>query len=201
MKTLHKNNFYCWSLFDQDRNIDFHSYVWVSEVGVVVFDPLPMTKHDKNHLASLGELAHIFISNSDHVRNAEQLAAETGAVIWGPEAEKENFEIECTKWLGDSDSIIPGIKSYSLNGSKTKGELAFLVEGDTLITGDLIRAHSGGKLCILPDAKLQNKGAAIESVKALASISALEAVLTGDGWPVFRNASLVMSELAATLNQ
>ena len=33
MKLLHKNNLYCWSQFDADRNIDFHSYLWVRDKG------------------------------------------------------------------------------------------------------------------------------------------------------------------------
>ena len=41
----------------------------------------------------------ISISNSDHIREAESLANLTNAEIWGPEGEKDNFPITCTKWL------------------------------------------------------------------------------------------------------
>ena len=70
---------------------------------------------------------------------------------------------------------------------------------DAQVTGDLVRAHSGGKLCILPDSKLQDLDAAIDSVKKLADIEGIEAILTGDGWPIFRDGKAVMSELVATL--
>lgn len=199
MKTLHKNNFYCWSVFDEDRNIDFHSYVWVTGQGNIVFDPLPLTEHDKRHLLSLGKVSHILISNSDHVRNAQALADETGAQIWGPEAEKDSFPIKCSRWLSAGDNLLSGLDVYSLAGSKTDGELAFLLEGDTLITGDLVRAHAGGKLCMLPDPKLQDKSKAVASVKMLASINGVKAVLVGDGWPVFREGGLILDELAASL--
>ena len=106
MKSLHKNNLYCWSRFDLARNIDFNSYLWVRDNGNIVFDPLALTEHDKNHLDTLGKVSHIIISNSAHVRNAKQLAAETGALVWGPEAEKENFPIECSKWLGERKGLI-----------------------------------------------------------------------------------------------
>lgn len=199
MKTLHKSNFYCWSAFDKDRNIDFHSYVWVTEQGSIVFDPLPLTEHDKQHLLSLGKVSHILISNSDHVRNAQALADETGAQIWGPEAEKDSFPIECSHWLSAGKNLLPGLDVYSLDGSKTDGELAFVLEGDTLITGDLVRAHAGGKLCMLPDPKLQDKTKALASVKMLASINGIKAVLVGDGWPVFREGERVLAELSASL--
>lgn len=199
MKTLHKSNFYCWSDFDKDRNIDFHSYVWVTEQGSIVFDPLPLSEHDKQHLLSLGKISHILISNSDHVRNAQALADETGAQIWGPDAEKSSFPLVCSRWLTAGENILPGLDVYSLDGSKTDGELAFVLEGDTLITGDLVRAHAGGKLCMLPDPKLQDKSKAVASVKMLASINGITAVLVGDGWPVFREGERVLTELSASL--
>ncbi len=111
MKVLHKNNFYCWSQFNEDRNIDFHSYLWVRD----------------------------------------------------------------------------------------EGNVAFVVEGDTLITGDLIRAHAGGTLCLLPEAKLQDLNDAIASVKKMASIGGIKVILPGDGWPVFRDGESVLSELVTSL--
>ena len=201
MKSLHKSNLYCWSQFDEARNIDFHSYLWTRKGGNVVFDPLPLSNHDKDHLRSLGKVSHIFISNSDHVRNAKDMADETGAEIWGPEAEKENFPIACARWLGASKDLIEGLDVYCLTGSKTDGELAFVIEGETLITGDLIRAHSGGKLCLLPEGKLRDLDKAVNSVRKLADIKGIKAILPGDGWPVFRDGDTVMSELVASLGK
>ncbi len=199
MKSLHKNNLFCWSQFDEDRNIDFHSYLWVRNQGNIVFDPLPLTNHDKNHLNSLGNVSHIIISNSDHIRKAEELAGVTGAQIWGPAAEKESFPIKCSKWLGESKGLLEGLDVYCLSGSKTDGELAFVIEGETLITGDLIRAHSGGELCMLPEGKLQDLDKAIDSVKKIAGIQGIKAILPGDGWPVFRGGEQVLSELVVSI--
>lgn len=201
MKALHKKNLYCWSQFDEDRNIDFHSYLWVREGGNVVFDPLPLTSHDKQHLKTLGQVSHIVISNSDHVRDAKQLAEETGAEIWGPAGERDGFPIECSQWLDESKGLLDGLDVYCLVGSKTAGELAFVVEGETLITGDLIRAHSGGKLCILPEGKLKDVEQAVNAVKKLAAVVGLDAILPGDGWPIFRDGGAVLSELVASLDK
>jgi hypothetical protein len=199
MKLLHKNNLYCWSQFDADRNIDFHSYLWVRSEGNVVFDPLPLSVHDENHLHSLGVVSHIVISNSDHIRDSEKLAKLTGAKICGPAGEKDSFPIQCSQWLAETKGFVEGLDVYSLSGSKTEGELAFIVEGETLITGDLIRAHSGGKLCILPEAKLQDSNMAKQSVRRIASIPGIKTVLPGDGWPVFCNGQQVLSELLASI--
>jgi len=200
MKILHKNNLYCWSQFDEERNIDFNSYLWVRDQGNIVFDPLPLTEHDKKHLNTLGGVSLIIISNSDHVRDAVILARETGAEIWGPEAEKESFSIECVKWIGENSGLVEGLDVYCMLGSKTVGELAFVIEGETLITGDLIRAHSGGRLCMLPDQKLKNRADAVASVKKLAAVKGVNAVLPGDGWPVFRDGQKVMFELVESFS-
>lgn len=201
MKSLHKANLFCWSQFDADRNIDFHSYAWIRDEGNIVFDPLPLTKHDSDHLQSLGGVSTIIISNSDHIREAESLARSTGAEIFGPAAEKSTFAIKCAQWLDEEMGFTGGLDVYRFSGSKTEGELAFVVEGDTLITGDLIRAHVGGELCMLPEAKLQNVDAARESVKRIAAIPGIVAVLPGDGWPVFRDGEAVLAELAASIDK
>lgn len=199
MKLLHKSNLFCWSQFDEDRNIDFHSYVWVRPEGYIVFDPLALTKHDGDHLQALGGVSTIIISNSDHVRDAQNLAKATGAEIWGPAGEKETFPVACARWLHETMGLFDGLDVYGLSGSKTDGELAFVVEGDTLITGDLVRAHAGGALCMLPDAKLQDHDAARQSVKRVSTIRGIVAILPGDGWPVFRHGGEVLAELVSSI--
>jgi hypothetical protein len=195
MKALHQPAFWGWSVFNPERNLDFHSVLWVRPEGNCAFDPLPLTEHDFAHLQSLGPLSHIFISNSDHMRAGELLAEQTGARLWGPLAEKAT--LNCQGWLDEGDEPLPGLQVFALAGSKTPGELAFLIEGQTLITGDLIRSHRAGQLCLLPDAKLSDKAAAQASVSRLADCLQLQAVLTGDGWPVFRDGLLVLKQMIA----
>ncbi len=200
MKRLHRPNLFSWSVFNEDRNIDFHSAVCVRPEGNVVIDPLPQSDHDEAHLRELGGVAWIVITNSDHVRDSIRLAENTGAQIMGPSQEANNFPVECTRWLTDGDEVVPGMLALELEGSKTPGELALLVEGSTLITGDLIRAHEGGALCLLPEAKLSDKRKAIASLRRLTLLSELEALLPGDGWPVFRDAKFLLQELLRNLD-
>ena len=86
----------------------------------------------------------MLITNSDHVRDSQNLVESTGAQCWGPVAEKGSFPVSCDEWLGEGDQPLPGLRVFAMEGSKTPGELAFLLENTTLITGDLIRAHEGG---------------------------------------------------------
>lgn len=148
---------------------------------------------------SLGSIAWIVITNSDHVRAAPEIVQLTGARLAGPGAEKDTFPIRCDRWLSDGEELISGLKVLEMKGSKTPGELALLLEETTLITGDLVRAHQAGSLMILPDAKLQNRAEAVASVRRLAQISSINTVLVGDGWSVFRDGSQLLKELAAIL--
>lgn len=195
MKRLHRPDLWGWSQFDEDRNIDFNGLLWVRDGGNVAVDPMPQSDHDRAHLDALGSVSTIVITNSDHVRDAAGLAKHTGARLLGPAAERDSFPVACDGWLGEGDEVVPGLTAFALDGSKTPGELALLLDGSTLITGDLIRAHEGGRLCLLPDPKLTDKAAAIASVRRMADLPGIDAVIPGDGWPVFRDGARALAEL------
>jgi len=199
MKLLHRPVFYAWSRFDEARNIDFNSYLVCLPEGNLVVDPLPMSDHDRVHLQQLGGADWVVVTNSDHARAARTLAQAIGAPIAGPAAEKDSFPIDCARWLADGDELLGAVGVLALEGSKTPGELALLVEGHTLITGDLVRAHRGGGLDLLPADKLANPAAAKASLERLVGLDGIEAVLVGDGWPVFRDGQARLRELYATL--
>jgi hypothetical protein len=206
MKALHRPDLFSWSIFDPERNVDFNGIAWIRAAGNILIDPVPLTEHDLEHLKSLGGASWIVITNSDHVRDADAIAQLTGARIAAPQAEQETFPLihdasqeKPIHWLRDGDELVPGLQTIELQGSKTPGELAFLLDGTTLITGDLIRAHQAGSLMILPDAKLLDQEAAIASVQRLAAIPTIEAVLVGDGWSVFRDGRDRLQELITTL--
>lgn len=188
MKSLHRQNLYGWSQFDAPRNMDFNTTLWVRPEGNVVFDPVPISEHDAEHLAELGGVAWILLTTSDHVRATRELAQRFGANVAGPAAERETFPMTCDAWVGDGDAPVRGAQAVALAGSKTPGELTFVLEDHTLVTGDLIRAPRGGQLALLPEAKLQDASAARASVRRLLDRAAFDAVLVGDGWHAFRDA-------------
>ena len=158
-----------------------------------------MNELNENHLDGLGGAAHLIITNSDHVRDSERILLFTGAKCWGPFAEKKQFPFNCDDWLKDGDKPVNNLEVFCMEGSKTPGELAILIDNTTLVTGDIIRAHEGGRLCMLPDEKLQNRELAVNSIKRIAAIKSIEAVITGDGWPIFKNGHDALVELSEKL--
>lgn len=199
MRALHRPDLFSWSAFDAARNVDFNGLCVVRPGGNVLVDPMPLSDHDRAHIEALGGVAWIVVTNSDHTRATDAIRAWSGAKVAGPAAERDRFPIGCDRWLADGDTVAPGLDALALDGSKTPGELALVLDQTTLITGDLVRAHAGGSLMLLPAAKLADPAAAAGSVRRLAALPHITAVLVGDGWPVFRDGGARLSELAAAL--
>jgi hypothetical protein len=196
VKLLHRPDLFTWSKFDEERNVDFNSFFWKRDEGNVAIDPLPLSPHDEKHVRSLGGISLVLLTNSDHVRDTEKVRAMFGAKVAAPVGEKEKFPIRVDRWIEDSDSVVPGLIARVLDGSKTPGELALLLEDTTVITGDLVRAHRAGSLMLLPDAKLTDKTAAVESVNRLLEWETFDTVLVGDGWHFFGGARDELAKLA-----
>jgi len=188
MKRLHRKDLYCWSTFAERLDIDFNSFAWVREGGNVLVDPLPLSEHDRKHLRELGGAAWIVVTNSAHVRGAKEIAAEFGCKIAGPAAEREGFPLPCDRWLKDGDELVPGLRVLEMEGSKTPGELALMLEDTTFIAGDLLRSHRAGELMLLkPEQNLKDRAKALASLRRVLAYERLEALLVGDGWCVFRD--------------
>jgi len=201
MKRLHRRDLYCWSVFNERLDIDFNSFAWVHERGNVLVDPLPLSAHDRQHLKDLGGAAWIVITNSYHVRAAKELADELGARIAGPAAEREGFPIACDRWLREGDEVHPGLRVLELEGSKTPGELALVLEDMTLISGDLLRSHRAGELMLLKQEQgLKDAAKAVASLRKVLSYPRLEALLMGDGWSIFRDGRKQLEEFLNRLD-
>jgi glyoxylase-like metal-dependent hydrolase (beta-lactamase superfamily II) len=140
------------------------------------------------------------ITNSDHVRGAKEIAKAFGSKIAGPAAEKKAFPLPCDRWLAEGDELVPGLVAFELEGSKTPGELALVLDGTTLFAGDLIRAHRAGKLMtLLPEQNLKDPTLARASIARVAKRGGIEAVLVGDGWNIFGDGQKRLEELLASL--
>ncbi|KIG16622.1 hypothetical protein DB30_04241 [Enhygromyxa salina] len=200
MRQLHRKDLWSWSVFDQARNLDFNSLAWIRADGNVLVDPLPISDHDLRHLEELGGAAWIVVTNSDHTRAAAELSLRFGAKLAGPAGERGQLPFACARWLSEGDELVPGLAAIELHGSKTPGELALVLEDTTLITGDLVRGQALGKLNLLPDAKLADRAAALASVRRLAALGQVEAVLVGDGWPIAHGGHALLRALVAELD-
>lgn len=203
MKRLHRKDLYCWARFYEPLDIDFHGFLWARDDGNVAVDPLPLSPHDAEQIGKLGGVRWIVLTNSDHLRGTLELQRWTGARICAPIAEREHFPLPegltVESWLADGDVIAPGLMARALDGSKTPGELALVLDENTLICGDLVRAHRADTLMLLkPEQGLKDRAAAIASIDRVVALHPqLQHVLCGDGWHVFRHGRPLLQALVA----
>lgn len=194
MKRLHREDLYGWSTFHAPLDLDFNSVLWVREGGNVAIDPLPLSEHDLAHVEKLGGVAQIVITNSAHLRGALELQKATGAQLIGPAAERA--ALACDRYVTDGETVVAGLVVRVLDGSKTPGELALVLEDTTLITGDLVRGHRADTLNLLPAEKLSDRTSALGSLRRLLELHPrIEAILVGDGWYLFREGHRRIREL------
>ncbi len=199
MRRLHRPDLFTWSVYDEGQQVDFNGFLWKRAGGNVVVDPVPLGDHDWKQLAELGGAAWVVLTNSSHVRAGREVAARTDAKVLGPTGEREAFPVPCERWLADGDEPVPGLVVREMQGSKTDGELALVLEHTTALFGDLVRAHHAGALMLLRREKLRDPARALQSVRRLRELHPrIEHVLVGDGWCAFRNGGVLLDELLGT---
>jgi len=197
MKQLHRHDLFTWSVYNEPLRLDFNSFLWTRSDGNLLVDPLPITASDLKHLEELGGAAFIIITNSDHVRGAGELAASTGAKVFGPRGEREKFPLPSVDFVKDGDEPLPGLKVRELAGSKTEGELALVLEETTALFGDLVRSGRADALALLPAPKLKDRARALDSLRRMRSLHPhIANVLVGDGYCAFRHGGDLLAELA-----
>jgi glyoxylase-like metal-dependent hydrolase (beta-lactamase superfamily II) len=199
MKELHRPDLFTWCRYDEPLRIDFNGVLWHRAAGNVLIDPPPLAEHDARHLEQLGGAAAIVLTTSDHVRGARELGARTGARLLGPAGERASFPTACARWLSDGDEPFPGLVVRELQGSKTEGELALVLDETTVIFGDAVRAHHAGALMLLRREKLRDPALLTESVRRVRALHPRVAhVLVGDGWSAFNDGGALLDALLAS---
>ena len=200
MKTTILPKIFYWSRFQPDRGIDFNGFLWCREDGNVLIDPEVLDSSELELLREKGGARWILLTNADHWRASSSLAADLGAHIVAPAAERDRLgerAAEVHAWYEDTGSLpgalTPDIEVIGLHGGKSAVEMAFyLPRLRALMFGDVVRSHAAGRLMLLPDAKLDDKATLIEELKALADLE-LDAILLGDGDSFYHHAGEVWS--------
>jgi glyoxylase-like metal-dependent hydrolase (beta-lactamase superfamily II) len=200
MKDTAIDGLHFWSEYQPDRRIDFHGWIWRRAEGNLAFDPLPLDEADVRWLENAGGLRWIVLTNADHVRASESLAARFGAEVLAPQQDRDRFGARAehvTSWFGDDLPLPPALADalsvHWLRGGKSEFEAAFYLRSvRALLFGDAVRSHATGTLRLLPNDKLRDRARLVADVLALRDLP-IEAILLGDGDPILcgaRNAWL-----------
>lgn len=192
-----------WGAYQPDRRIDFNGFYWRGPTPVLV-DPMPLGEEQLARLEELGGAEAIVLTNFDHLRATRELKARLGARVHAPEGERARFGDAADLvdvWYADGDALPEGLDVHWIRGGKSEVEAALILEPlDALLFGDVVRSHVSGALRLLPDEKLSDRAAVVESLQPLARRK-VRALLLGDGDNVFQGAQSVwgafLTELAS----
>jgi glyoxylase-like metal-dependent hydrolase (beta-lactamase superfamily II) len=188
MKRLSLDNFYSWSVFSEQRQIDFSGHVWVRDEGNVVIDPVAITDSDLAQLLELGGAAHIVATNRDHARMSAFFRDQTGAEVLAHEDDAASFSFAIDRQLTDGEEIVPGMKVVHLRHGKSPGEIALVwPELRAAFVSDLVWGGPSGSLSFLPDEVLADPPRAALELRRLLAYPDVETILVGDGDSIFRN--------------
>jgi glyoxylase-like metal-dependent hydrolase (beta-lactamase superfamily II) len=188
MKRLSLENFYSWSVFSEQRQIDFSGHLWVRDEGNVVIDPVAISDSDLGQLQELGGAALVVATNRDHARMSAFFRDQTGAEVLAHEDDVASFPFAIDRRLTDGEEVVPGMKVVHLRHGKSPGEIALVwPELRAAFVSDLVWGGPSGSLSFLPDEVLADPPRAALELRKLLAYSDLETILVGDGDSVFGN--------------
>lgn len=188
MKRLMFEDFYSWSIFSQQRQIDFNGHLWIRPEGNVLIDPVPMNDDQFAKFQKLGGASHIIITNRDHEREAGFFREKTGAEVIVHEADANELSIKPDRTIQGEDNIFPGLLAIHLRYGKSPGEIALYWRNRGIIlVGDLVAGEPMGQFSLLMDEKLESPPKAAYECRKLLRHK-FDAILVGDGHSIFHGA-------------
>jgi len=181
MKQIAFDDMYCWSIFNEVRQIDFNGHLWIRDGGNVLIDPVPMSEEDLRQFGELGGARWIVITNCDHEREAAFFKERTGAEVVAHAADADAMEVAVDRTVEDGVEIVAGLRVVHLQHGKSPGELAlYWPRRKLLLAGDLVVGAPVGKFSLLLDAKLADPPQAALELRKLLRLD-FDAILVGDG--------------------
>jgi len=172
-----------WSIFSQEKKIDFNGHLVAGGDGCVLIDPPPMTESDRQEADGMGAMLAIIITNRHHTRDAAAAAAHWGAPILIHEADAAGLPpgVRIGGTYRDGDHLAGGLTVMGLADQKSPGESALLcTRANALILGDALIGAPPGSLRMLPDDKYADPAKARAGLKRLLDLR-FDALLLGDG--------------------
>ena len=207
MKSTALDTVFYWGAYQSDRRIDFNGYLWCADGGNVLIDPMQIPADRMEFLGERGGAAWILLSNHDHLRAAPELKEKLAAQVLAPSAERARFGADADVvdvWYGSTDelpaALRPQVEVFAIRGGKSEVEMAFYLTAErALFFGDVVRSHESGRLRLLPDPKITERAAIVESLRPIAERE-VDAVLLGDGDPLFAGADGVWRDFVGGLH-
>jgi glyoxylase-like metal-dependent hydrolase (beta-lactamase superfamily II) len=172
-----------WSVFNQERGMNFNGHLLVNDEGCVMVDPPPLDPRDMARAEELGPPSAIVITNRHHTRDAMVPAGlfHTRILLHEADAAAIPSAVRLGGLFRDGDRLPAGLLVVTLKDQKSPGESALLCrKANAIILGDALIGKPSGSLGLLSPDKYADVSKAREGIRRLLDCP-FEAVLVGDG--------------------
>jgi glyoxylase-like metal-dependent hydrolase (beta-lactamase superfamily II) len=190
-------NIFTWPWFSEPHGYNFNGYLVLHPEGNLCIDPVEPGEQDLEELVRRG-VSRILLTNRNHSRAANKIRARAGArTAMHPadaaHARGQGAELDDELRLGQKAGpfVVAGA------AGKSPGEIALhWPDRKILVVGDAVIGHPPGRCGLLPEKVMDDPARLRESVEALLVLD-FDALLTGDGEPILKNAKARLQELIA----
>ena len=188
---------YTWPWFSEPHGYNFNGYLILHTDGNLCIDPVEPGEEDLEELARRG-VARVLLTNRNHSRAVNKIRARTGARAAihpadAPHARSQGALLDDDLRLGMKVGPLVVVGAPG----KSPGEVALhWPDRKILIAGDAVIGNPPGRLGLLPEKVMDDPARLRQSVEALLVLD-FDALLTGDGVPVLKNAKARLQELVA----
>jgi glyoxylase-like metal-dependent hydrolase (beta-lactamase superfamily II) len=186
-----------WARRSERHGYDFNGYLIREPGGNICIDPVQLSDEDLALLAREG-VAHILITNRNHVRAANEVRARTGARTAIHEADaayarEQGAEIDRDLQVG---APVGRLVVVAVPG-KSPGEVAFhWPDRRLLVVGDAVIGNPPGSCSLLPDGVMDDPALLRASVRRLLDLD-FDTLLVGDGASILGGAKDRVRQLTA----
>lgn len=188
---------YSWSVFSEEKQLDFNGLYLACAAGPVVIDPPPPSDADVQEMERLGPPRHIVLTNADHRRAAPEVRDRFGASLWIHAGDAPLVDCPVDATFTDGDVLAEALQILHVPNGKTPGESAvYWGARKILILGDAIIGRPAGGLGMLPPQKFADPDAAFAGLQRLGALD-VDALLLGDGASILTGGGEVLRAFLA----
>lgn len=184
-----------WAAFQPEWKVYFNSYALQTSTGVILFDPTKPTPAALKHLAGLGEIIAVVLTNAHHDRDSGWFREEFGIQVYAHEHAQPDCDTKIDVLVVDGEKLPGGLRTIFLPGV-SDNEMALHTPGLVMI-GDAILNTPGKGLELLPDQFIADKKLARQSLQKLLTLD-FETVTFGHGEPLVAGGKPVLAQFLKT---
>jgi glyoxylase-like metal-dependent hydrolase (beta-lactamase superfamily II) len=190
-----------WPWFSQRHGYDFNGHLVRQPGGNICIDPVAMSEDVLDEITREG-VAHIVLTNRNHVRDSARLRARTAARLWIHPADAKHAKEQGAAIDDDLqvDQKVGPFVVLAANG-KSAGEIAlYWPERKILVVGDACVGKPPGACALLPETVMDDPATLRQSLRRLAAEVDFDALLMGDGAPILNGGRAALRALVATFS-